>query len=82
MQESKKILIVEDSGPIRESLSELLQLRGFNVLTAENGFTNPPRACVKKVWVVFNCEMSVSKELNCVRYRRSKALERSSSAAL
>jgi DNA-binding response OmpR family regulator len=37
MQESKKILIVEDSGPIRESLSELLQLRGFNVLTAENG---------------------------------------------
>lgn len=35
--EQKRILIVEDDAPIREVLSEILQLDGYEVLTAGNG---------------------------------------------
>jgi CheY-like chemotaxis protein len=33
----KRILIIEDNEEIRENTSELLQLRSYNVVTAENG---------------------------------------------
>jgi CheY-like chemotaxis protein len=37
MHESKVILIVEDDEPIRESLKEVLEQEGYEVLTATNG---------------------------------------------
>jgi len=33
----KKILLVEDEAPIRESLQEILEMHGFEAITAENG---------------------------------------------
>lgn len=33
----KVILLIEDSLDIRENISEILELEGFHVLTAENG---------------------------------------------
>lgn len=33
----KRILVIEDNSDIRENVSELLELSGYHVLTAENG---------------------------------------------
>ena len=33
----KKILVIEDTQEVRENLAEILELSGYNVLTAENG---------------------------------------------
>jgi CheY-like chemotaxis protein len=33
----KKILLIEDNNEVRENTSEILQLAGYNVLSAENG---------------------------------------------
>ncbi len=35
--EQKRILIIEDDAPIREVLTEILQLDGYSVITAGNG---------------------------------------------
>jgi len=33
----KKILLIEDNADVRENTGEILQLAGYNVLTAVNG---------------------------------------------
>ena len=33
----KKILLIEDNNEVRENTSEILQLAGYQVLSAENG---------------------------------------------
>ncbi|MCB0614637.1 MAG: response regulator, partial [Phaeodactylibacter sp.] len=45
----KKILVIEDNGEVRENLEEILELSGYDVLTAEDGkvgveiaLTDPP----------------------------------------
>jgi CheY-like chemotaxis protein len=36
-ERDRRVLVVDDDGPVRDALREILELEGYDVLTAENG---------------------------------------------